>query len=1331
MQVKHKSLRQKLIALIVSLSIFVAAFSFVRLSATPIAEADETTAFAPTSVSVTNGDFSETSGDMPSTPNSWTAATLGETPEGSTVDGVVDLDPAVFNAADNGSISTNLEKYKLDRYDEFKNGNIPLSPFGRGNNNYESSDSNALMINSNGSRVAFGYTSANMSLSANSYYKISAWVKTGVFDSSDEKSGAYVKVNGLKNPLVFAGIETDTMTAPTQANNYGWKEYSFFIETSTMSDSSISISLQLGDYYEYEKNGKTNSTIVTTSGYAFFDHITAYQYAPDVFFDEAAECNTMRSFEYGDSKERKYYTNAEGNALFYSENDSEYLAIKSSANGADAGGKTAGVIMRESEVGFASEEIGSFDNGMKGWQAADNSHGNFNVGIFDGLNEDLGIKNTVPFSPNGTNDNILVFGSYDASNSESHPYSSAHFGYVTDYFTVPRYKNYRISVWVKTENGKVASAAISGFDYRGPNNDASDVQNYGKGQLRVESEISEGNADNASRNGWKELAFYLKGSSYADYAVRLELWLGSASEEAAGVAMFDNIRIEEITAKEYTDYSGGGKSVTFDRSETNGAIANGEFNNIEEYDDPTLLFTPASWTRQSAGEDGTTGMSTVVPDADYNNWFVGGVISSDAKTFNYERPDGTIVSGNANPDKLSENTLPSNLLFMRADGNTGVGGDLLAKGGVAVGYKSSSFSISSSSVQRIDIVLKAENIGGYGANLVLKQGTNVIATIEKIKDTADYVTYSFYVQTGDADISEAYVEIWLGLYDRKNNTNKLATGTLYVESVAINDLSSGEDALESARMEFAEQAENYQRMMDTKSDVEFATYSTLKDDFTAFDRYSDDFVKTPYNWSKSSINANDGDSAVVYGIFDGSNVNGSNDPEGSGDNHKGVYVPDDYKHLGAINRHSMLIRNVSPASSKIKANMSYHLASGSYYTITVKAKVDIPEAQSETRPNYKGAYIGIVDSEYAISDIKTTATVTGIYDDANDDGYYKDFVFYVRTAGELASEDDDSSSSSSSSNTADTVVSLEFGIGGATNDEWAVGALMINSIAVEQCSNIDFEEARDKIDTVGAMASKYIAIADYGTDDSDEEEDDTPDTSVNTGDNWYVYMSIIFAVVLIIVLIAVAVRYFAIKKRREGGAAEGAPSYDRERTLVRQHNSREGLIDENAKSSDTYEMFDEDEEDRLEAAQLERELMSEETEEVEAEEGSPADADTASETEESGEVAEETSTEETTETVAEETATEESGEATEANAEGAPVEEVSETEEEYKYSEEIVDFTPSEEKKKELEAKRAAAEAAKAEKEAAKKRAEEERAKLDAAKREANRHYNDWDKFDE
>lgn len=1323
MQVKHKSLRQKLIALIVSLAVFAAAFSFARFPAEGIASADETTAFAPTSVSITNGDFTESSGDMPATPNSWTATTLGDTPEGSTVDGVVDLDPTAFNSADNGSVSTNLEKYKLDRYDEFKNGNIPLSPFGRGNNNYEGSDSNALMINSNGSRVAFGYTSSTVSLTANSYYKISAWVKTGVFDSSDEFTGAYVKVTGLKNPLVFAGIETDTTATPTEANNYGWKEYTFFIETSTMSNSSITISLQLGDYYEYEQNGKTNSTIITTSGYAFFDHVTAYQYAPDAFFDEAAECGTERDFVYGKG-DRKYYTNDEGTSIFYSENDSEYLAIKSSSDGAEFGSVKAGVIMRESETGFESAEIGSFDNGINGWQATDNSHGNFNIGIFDGLNEDLGIKNTVPFSPNGTNDNILVFSSFDAGNSESNPYSSAHYGYATDYFTVPRYKNYRIGVWVKTENGQVASAAISGFDYKGPNNDASDVQNYGKGQLRVESELSEGNSDNASRNGWKELSFYLKGSSYADYAVRLELWLGNANENAAGVAMFDNVRIEEITAKEYTDYSGGGKSVTFDSSETNGTIANGEFNNIEEYDDPALLFTPSSWTRQSAGEDGTTGMSTSVPDENYNDWFVGGVISSDAKSFSYERPDETVLHGTANPAKLSENTLPSNLLFMRADESTGVDADMLAKGGVAVGYKSSSFSISSSTVQRVDILMKAENINGYGANLVLKQGTKVIATIEKIKDTSGYVTYSFYVQTGDTDISEAYVEIWLGLYDNKDNSSKLATGTLYVENVTLTNISSGDEdgALESARLQYTERTASYQRLMDSGIATEFATYSTLADDFTAFDRYSDDFIKTPYNWSEGTINSGAGSNAVVYGIFDGTKVNGNASPDGSGDNYKGVYVPADYKHLGAVNRHSMLVRNVSPASSRIKADMTYRLASGSYYTITVKAKVDIPAAQSETRPDYKGAYIGITDSEFAIADIKSTATVASIYDDAADDGRYRDFVFYIRTAGELASDDDDSSSSS---NTADTVVSLEFGIGGSTNDEWAVGALMINSISVEQCSNIDFEEARDNIRNNGAMASKFIAIADYGEDEDEDEDNDDTDTSVNTGDNWYVYMSIIFAVVLIIVLIAVAVRYFAIKKRR-GVNADASPSYDREKTLVRQHNDREG-VNENKidKSSDTYEMFDEDEEDRLEAEQLERELLSEREETAEEVKEEPAETDDSSET--------------GTEEVKDETVenAEEPAEATEpAEAENKEVEaeqttENAEAEEEYKYSEEIVDFTPSEEKKKELEEKRAAAEKAKAEKAEAARKAEEDRAKLEAAKREANRHYNDWDKFDE
>lgn len=92
----------------------------------------------------------------------------------------------------------------------------------------------------------------------------------------------------------------------------------------------------------------------------------------------------------------------------------------------------------------------------------------------------------------------------------------------------------------------------------------------------------------------------------------------------------------------------------------------------------------------------------------------------------------------------------------------------------------------------------------------------------------------------------------------------------------------------------------------------------------------------------------------------------------------------------------------------------------------------------------------------------------------------------------------------------------------------------------------------------------------------------------------------------------------------------------------------------------------------------------------------------------------------------------ESAEAAPAAEEGSPAaSEQPEEEEEYKYSEEIVDFTLPRRRRKSLKPSAPEAERIKAEKEAAKRKADEERAKAEAEDREAHRRYNKWDDFDD
>lgn len=1308
MQANKTSLKQKLIAIVAAIVFSITSFSVFAFapSTTAKALAIDEAPFTVEEVSVSNNDFSDGNGDGLREPTGWTGETLGGALEGSTVNGVIDLDPNVLNT------SERLEEYKLNIYDEFKTS-VPRTPFGKEDSDkFPSTSSDALLINSNETETAYGYTSSSISLNANAYYKIGVWVKTGSFAAS---GGASVKVAGMKNPLVFSNIDTvsyfdEENKNEDESRNFGWVEYVFYIETSSMSSSSVTVSLALGNHTEYtDANGGTHEVNETAKGYVFFDHIRAYQYAPDAFYRELEGRNlteTEYGFPFSAADNDKYRLNEKRNVMFYSENDAEYLSI------AD------GQLLHEGDANYEANELGSFDNGTNGWTILPGTQSTHTMvtGVFDGPSEDLGFEDMIPYSPDGNRNSIAVLSNY---RTEAERFDNSTMGYGTEYFTVPQEKNYRLSVWVNAVGGSVASAAVSGYDYRGVIDDPQSP-NDGQPQLRVNADLSAGDTANTSRNGWREIVFFLKGSAFTDYRVRLELWLGQLTfassgntyNNVSGVAMFDNVRIEEVTAEELNNYGSSTRNVVFDYESESNSIANAEFDKTESGNEAGVLPAPQNWTLMTAGEDQTTGMATDIVNEKYRNTSVVGVVNSNATTYNYKVPNsGRYLTGSLDTGKRATDGY-SKLLLIKSDASTG------NADGAAIGYRSSSFSIASNTVQRVDVQLRVSDIDGYGANLVLKNSTNILATIEKIQASNDYKTYSFYVDSGANGLSEAYIEIWLGLYDRVNNRTKLSSGTILVESAKLTNLSEGEaeDAATAAKTEFDERSEAYESQMSIGSAPEFAVYSATDDRFRAYDRYTNDYIKTPYNWQLGDVMSGNGNDAVTFGFFDGTQPNAA-------------YLPSGYEHKGADNDMSLILTNRSPAVSRVTSRSSFTLDGGSYYTVTVKAKVDIPSAQAEIRPDFKGATIGIAETEFACSDIKSTATVTDLFaPDSDDNQSYKEFKIFIHTSGSAPSTDD---SDSDSSSTDTTTVRLEFGLGGTgSTDEWAIGSLMINSVKLEQVTNAEFEEAQEKIASGGAIVGKYNVIADYAADDKNPEDTDEPtDEEAPNGENWYIYISIILAVVVLIAIVAVAVRYFAKKKKSEG-VKDTAPSYDREKTLVKQYNSRI----ENAESIedvlDGYEMFDEDEEEKfLEAKELAAltGAADEAKTEPEATEESPAEAVTETPAEEKTEETESAETTKTSDT--EEAANESPAEgSTEASAE---TEAQTEEDSEYRYSEEIVDFTPSEERKKELEMKKAEAARKKAEKEAEAKRAEEERAKIEAARREATRRYNNWDDFED
>ncbi|MBP5648961.1 MAG: hypothetical protein J6X29_03055 [Clostridia bacterium] len=1323
-------------AILLAVMILLSLVSFQREDR-PIANAEEPAAFSKTSMSLTNGSFGDTEGSgIIAQPASWSGAVLGENAsKGSTLDGVIDLSPDKFNTYEV------QDAVKLNMYDDNKESipkSSPASP---------SDENKVLMINTNNANVAYGFTSYSLTLEANSFYKFSIWVRTGEFS----EGGASITLNGLKNNVCINDINTQTYLRnvgytgdfrdinTNEDRKFGWVNYAFFIETSTMYDSSVSITLGVGNNYSFEdKFGVSHQLRNTAQGYALFDEVSVYKYAPTDFDRERSLADKKKQFVNPHKEADSYYTNENETILYYSESNAHLLSMDDEGN-----------LLKPGDAGYEASEVGSFNNNASGWDCADNSSDSSLItGPFNDYADTLGLKDVIAYSPNGNTDNIALFTSYDKNRDA---FRSISVGYKTRSFIVKRQKRYKLSVWVKTVGGKIARAAVSGYDYRGANVGVSPSNpEYGKGQLRVETDFEEGSTDNRdARNGWKEIAFFLRGSYFTDYAVQLEIWLGSKDEKKGGVAMFDNVRIEEITNTEYMDYSGKGKPVIFDKDPEDASVfSNGSFNELEDHPNYNGLYNPLHWTRVIAGQDETDGMSTIVPNDSIEDYVVSGVVSSDAHN--------VTVSSSKTYTSFEEKVIPinthkysdtvSNMLMIKADESTLP--DSYTEG-VAVGYRSANFGVGSDSIYKIEVTLCAET-EGYGASIVLKDENSILTSIENITSTGGkYNTYTFMIQTGDQSLTNPRVEIWLGLYDKINNRQKLSRGTVFVDSVSIEELTISVTAAKEEEEEkdendarpkvkelteeekqqnlnalalFQEQSQIY--ITDPKNG-KVAIYSNVVDNLYAFDTYSPDFVKTPYNFSLTTNN----EGAVTYGIFDGTAVQSNGDTP---DAHAGLYWNGGYSHNGAPDKYALIIKNNVPTYSNVKSKIRYTLKSGYYYKFSIIAKISVPGDQAST--NYKGAYMSLVGetdgTTYALSDMRSTATVTTISGETdNFESDFKVFTVYLKASGEVAEEAEKQTKQN---------FSIEFGIGGQQIDQYAKGTFIIAGIAVEESTNAEAEEAQKLMDASGTDRTPYAVFINLSSTETEEENKDKEDENkCDMSNSWYIYSSILLVVALLVAGIALLVRHFAIKRKRIGTEVESSRlSYDRDYTLVKQHNilhNDEETIDELSRK-ETYDLFDED----LEREIAERKRLEKENEELSEEFAAfiPEDTvidevpsvDEAEEVESPAEFETEIEPEQSKSAVEEDSSAEEESQPTEQTEEVAETEQ---TEEEIDYNE-IVDFASAARAKKaakELEREKEK-EQALAQKQAETEQAEEEKRRVAKAKAD-KRKFDEWDDFDD
>jgi len=1051
------------------------------------AAAQEPPVFTRIPLGITNPHFSSTSGSgalLDAT--GWTGSALGSTRGDNVIHGVATL------TAD-GFIPNNRE-IRLAGYPE---GTFPRSPFGEAagttlGDRFKDSDKNALVINTGLSEGAFGYTSSALTLEPDRFFRISVWVRTGDFT----RGGAFVTLNGLDRRLVFEHINT---TASNNPQTFSWQEFAFYVASPSHKSSTVTLGLQVGDFTEENLDTRTERSFVPSIGWALFDTVTAEQISPIDFRDALAMTTS---------------TNPARPPLNFHASDQNGFSIRNEDRIVFDANELSPNLFEDYGWDFFPYSDWTFPGREnQNWTRTGATSAMASYTLEDGRN-----------TPSVVPSRVLIISAN----------STVHAGVNSLPITIGRNTFYRLGIWVNAqdiEDGSGASVVL-----RANRTNEGDHGVFDRYAVVHPQTNLTGNTFDGATFGWQEVVFYIQGSSMRTIDdLRIELALGQEGSQSQGVAMFTGLRLQRIDPREFDAASAGGTHVTLSEIAPT-TIANGHFNEVGPWnpnDLPTVRtldgvthnvrypLPVSGWVQGDASSSHTAGFPVQTVETDD---FVGGIVHMDV----FGSSDAyNIRLGTAASPTMGISNGP-NVLMMFSPVDT------------AVFYRSPALSLSADSHNRITVTMRTLGIRGYGANLVLKRGNSIIATIEQIDTNDDWREFSFYVSADTVAQGEIFVEIWLGLEDRHNLGTKLSRGHVFVDSIEME--ASDFSEFQTRRRDFVA------RLTPPRH---FAVAEFGNENFIGFDRFSNEFIRTPYNWSLQTTAPN----VVSYGIFNANFVS-ADTPLFAG--------PTPFEHIAGGQRISdepyvMMLRNAGRAHSTLSSFDNFSLESHSFYRLVVSMKVFLSGANDNTI----GARLELTGTPFSFENIQPLnltmmPTIGGNRVFLNEYGNqinpqeYQEYVFYISTGDSAHS------------------VFVDIGLGGRLPVEQAAGVIYINSISLHEISGIDFDviEEYDEDDELFPF-HRRVSLGQFDGDTGDDEA---------TGDGfvwqWWLLPSIVFSALMLIALVLIVGRK-AFAKVPARASTPKKVTYDRQKTLKRIHGANTGedvVIESDA--GDNFDMFD-------------------------------------------------------------------------------------------------------------------------------------------------------------
>ncbi len=497
---------------------------------------------------------------------------------------------------------------------------------------------------------------------------------------------------------------------------------------------------------------------------------------------------------------------------------------------------------------------------------------------------------------------------------------------------------------------------------------------------------------NASHFGWIEKEFYVKGSAFTDVVCKLEFSIGEEDTPAKGGVFIDDVRVQKLTAEQYSDASPESSVIAnadSDITDSTG-VTNGAFYSYNITDGKLI---PTGWNKIVAGDSTTNGYGYSSVKAD----------DSDAS---YEVVKASDPEANVGTYECA--------MKMSSSINT------------AFAMQSSAISVASGKYELITVNLSAMNVTGSGASIVIRRSNGAIVAVKENITVAG--TYAFCIKGDSSESTSVYAEIWLGMFDRNSNRDKLASGTIYVKSVTA-----------------AESSEEVYNAYES---------STSNNQIAGSVAYSD-------VWIASDANDNVLSNWTVSSAVEGAKVE---------------YVASELEGEKVIR-----LTNVSPNASTISLTPAAKISSSSYYKVTVQLKIigSLDDVDANEK-GYKGVRAGIITGEdtadttkYVVSDIKETTLKTDKYN-------YVTLEFFVKGGTSDANV-------TLFVGIGENVTVAE----GEDAVPYTAGTVYIKGVAVESSSTTEYTNAKNDLKDTQVLVNLSESDDDNSDDNTDDDNTNT------------------------------------------------------------------------------------------------------------------------------------------------------------------------------------------------------------------------------------------------